>query len=76
MVGITLTVLIPSTPQGSHHSTIIRISSSLVGLEGELVGSCPCGSELGPASGTNSCVFSLHCIEMHLLLALTSWELT
>ena len=29
VVGVTVTVLIPSTPWGSHHSTIIRISGGL-----------------------------------------------
>ena len=49
---------------------------ALVGLEGELEGSCSCGSELGPASGTNLGMFSLPCVELHLPLALTSWEST
>ena len=49
---------------------------ALVWLEEELVGSCPCGLELGPASSTNLDVFSSPFVELHSLPTLTSWELT
>ena len=74
--GWHLTVLIPSTPQGSHHNTIIWISSALGWIGGGLVGSCPSGSELGSASGTNLGESSLPFVELLLHLTSTSWELT
>ena len=60
-------------------SSTVPLSGSVVavvGLQGRLVGFCPCGSELGLISNANADVFSLPCVELCLLLALTSWELT
>ena len=50
---------------------------ALVGLEWELVGSCPCYClKVGPASGTNLGMSSLPCAELCSILSSTSWELT
>ena len=49
---------------------------ALVGLEGGLVGSCTCGSELGLTSYANACVSSSPCVELCSLLDSTSWEST
>ena len=59
--------------------TTVPLSGSavaLVGLEGGLIGSCPCGSEVGLASCTHSGVSSSPCVELCSLLTLTSWEPT
>ena len=76
VVGVALTVLIPSTPWGS--STVASPGSAvaLFGLEGGQIGSCPCGSELGLASGANSGISSSPFVELCSLLTLTSWEST
>ena len=49
---------------------------ALVGLEGGLVGSCPCGLELGLTLNATVGVSSSPCVELCSLLALTSWEST
>ena len=50
--------------------------AALVGLEGGLIGSCPCGLELGLISDANVDVSPSPCVEVCSLLALTSWEST
>ena len=69
--------LIPSTPQAICSCPIIRVSNGPGWTgRGRLGGSCSHCSELGPASGISSDMLSLPCVELWLLLTLTSWELT
>ena len=72
LMGPDLQYSLSFLPQSFHQDPIV----ALVGLEGELAGSFPHCSKLGPASSTNLGVSSSPCTELCSLLTLTSWEPT
>ena len=53
-------VLLEASPTVPSSGSVV----ALIGLEGGLVGSCPCGSELGLTSNANAGMFSSPCVEL------------